>query len=402
MQILVDADACPVVRLVEQAARQRGLPVTLLCDDSHVLYSDYSQVRTVGQGADAVDFALVNLCQPGDVVVTQDYGVAAMALGRGAHVIHQSGMLYTSENIDQLLMERHLARKARQGGKHHLKGPRKRTCEDDQRFLQAFTQLLQTVEGGISMAQRARITQLLPHLYLIDDAGDSTVYLVLGQEKAMVIDTACGLEDLHAVVRTLTDLPLVVVNTHGHCDHIGCNPYFDEAWLHPADDDLAARHFALYEKEYAALGLTPCPFRSLSIGQVFDLGGLTLEVVALPGHTAGSIGLLDRQDRLLFSGDAINTHLWMQLDESLPIADLRQMLLTLKAKHGGDFDRILHGHAKGFANADLVDMLLRGCDELLAGHRENDMPYHYFGGDCLQHPLTDVPGEVIVYCESKL
>lgn len=399
MQILVDADACPVVRLVEQAAKLRGLPVTLLCDDSHVLHSDYSRIRMVGQGADAADFALVNLCQPGDVVVTQDYGVAAMALGRGAYAIHQSGMLYTSENIDQLLLERHLARKARQSG---IKGPRKRTHEDDQRFLQAFTQLLQTIEGGISMSQRASITQLLPHLYLIDDAGDSTVYLVLGREKAMVIDTACGREDLHAIVRTLTDLPLVVVNTHGHCDHIGCNPYFEEAWLHPADRDLAARHFTFYEKEYAALGLTPCPFRWLSIGQVFDLGGLTLEVVALPGHTAGSIGLLDRQDRLLFSGDAINTGPWMQLDESLPIADLRQMLLTLKAQHGGDFDRILHGHAKGFANADLVDMLLRGCDELLSGHRENDLLYHYLGGECLQHPLTGTPGEGIVYCESKL
>lgn len=402
MQILVDADACPVVRLVEQTARTHGLPVTLLCDDSHLLNSDDSQVRIIGQGADAVDFALINLCQPGDVVVTQDYGVAAMALGRGAYAIHQSGMLYTQENIDQLLMERHLSRKLRQSGKHHPKGPRKRTREDDERFLQAFSQLLQTIKGGTSMLQRAIITRVLPHVYLIDDADDSTVYLVLGQKKAMVIDTACGLEDLHAIVCSLTELPLVVVNTHGHCDHIGCNPYFEEAWLHPADFDLAAEHFTLYQKEYAAHGLTPCPLLPLKIGQVFDLGGLSLEVVALPGHTAGSIGLLDRQDRLLFSGDAINTHLWMQLDESLPIADLHQTLLALKASHGIEFDRILHGHAKGFASANLVDMLLRSCDELLAGHRENDLPYHYFGGDCFQHPLTDNPGEVIVYCESKL
>ena len=130
-QILVDADACPVVRLVEQAAKQFGLPVTLLCDTNHILQSDYSEVRVIGAGADAVDFALFNLCHAGDVVVTQDYGVAAMALGKGAYAIHQSGRLYTDENIDQLLMERHLARKARQSGKHHLRGPRKRTPEDD-------------------------------------------------------------------------------------------------------------------------------------------------------------------------------------------------------------------------------------------------------------------------------
>lgn len=146
--ILVDADACPVVRIVEQVAAQFQLPVTLLCDTNHILQSDYSQVKVIGAGADAVDFALVNLCQRGDVVVTQDYGVAAMALGKGAYGIHQSGRLYTQDNIDQLLMERHLAKKARQSSKHHLKGPRRRTREDDERFEAAFTRLLQTIEGG--------------------------------------------------------------------------------------------------------------------------------------------------------------------------------------------------------------------------------------------------------------
>ena len=146
--ILVDADACPVVGIVERAARQFSLPVTLLCDTNHVLHSDYSDVRVIGAGADAVDFALFNLCHAGDVVVTQDYGVAAMALGKGAHAIHQSGRLYTNENIDQLLMERHLAKKTRQSSKHHLKGPRKRTREDDERFEAAFTRLLSQLTQG--------------------------------------------------------------------------------------------------------------------------------------------------------------------------------------------------------------------------------------------------------------
>lgn len=146
--ILVDADACPVVRIVEEVARRFACPVTLLCDTNHILQSDYSQVRIIGAGSDAVDFALFNLCQSGDVVVTQDYGVAAMALGKEAYAIHQSGRLYTNENIDQLLMERHLAKKARQSSKHHLKGPRKRTREDDQHFENAFTQLLQSIQGG--------------------------------------------------------------------------------------------------------------------------------------------------------------------------------------------------------------------------------------------------------------
>ena len=111
MKIYVDADACPVVAIVEQIAKEYEIPVTLLCDTNHVLYSDYSEVVTVGAGADAVDFKLVSLCHKGDIVVTQDYGVAAMILGKGAYGIHQNGKWYTNENIDRMLMERHLAKK---------------------------------------------------------------------------------------------------------------------------------------------------------------------------------------------------------------------------------------------------------------------------------------------------
>ena len=144
--IFVDADACPVIRITERIAEKYRIPVVLLCDTNHVLQSDYSTVKVIGAGADAVDYALVNLCGKGDVVVTQDYGVAAMALGKGAYGIHQSGKWYTSENIDQMLMERHLAKKARMGkGKHHLKGPKKRTEEDDRRFADALERLIQKI-----------------------------------------------------------------------------------------------------------------------------------------------------------------------------------------------------------------------------------------------------------------
>ena len=142
MTIYIDADACPVIRIAENIARKHGIPVTLLCDTSHQLTSDYSTVRVIGAGADAVDLALINLCRRGDIVITQDYGVAALALGKGAKAIHQSGMRYTDENIDRLLMERHLAKKARRNGKHHLKGPAKRTEEDDRRFAVSFEQLI--------------------------------------------------------------------------------------------------------------------------------------------------------------------------------------------------------------------------------------------------------------------
>ena len=143
MQIFVDADACPVVDIVETIAEKYNISTTLLCDTNHILYSDYSEVIVVGAGADAVDYKLISICHQGDVVVSQDYGVAAMALGKGAYAIHQSGKWYTNENIDQMLMERHLNKKARRSShKNHMKGPRKRTEDDDVRFAQSFEKLI--------------------------------------------------------------------------------------------------------------------------------------------------------------------------------------------------------------------------------------------------------------------
>ena len=141
----MDADACPVVGLVESIAKKHGVKVTLLCDTNHVMQSAYSEVIVVGAGADAVDYRLIGICHKGDIVVSQDYGVAAMALGKGAYAIHQSGRWYTNDNIDRMLMERHLNRKARRGShKNHIKGPKKRTDADDERFAASFERLIQT------------------------------------------------------------------------------------------------------------------------------------------------------------------------------------------------------------------------------------------------------------------
>jgi uncharacterized protein YaiI (UPF0178 family) len=142
MMVYMDAEACPATGIAESVAKRHEIPVMLLCDIRRVPTSDYSTVKVIGAGADAVDIALINLCRRGDVVITQDYGVAALALGKGARAIHQSGRWYTDENIDGLLMERHLAKKARRSGKHHLKGPAKRTEEDDRRFAESFERLL--------------------------------------------------------------------------------------------------------------------------------------------------------------------------------------------------------------------------------------------------------------------
>ena len=145
-KILVDADACPVVNIIENIAKVYSIPCELFCDTNHVLFSDYSEVRIVGAGADAVDFKIVNSAMSGDVVVTQDYGLAAMVLSKKAYAIHQSGKWYTDENIGEMLEQRALAKKLRRAtGKHHMKGPSKRTADDDKRFEESLRNLIKKV-----------------------------------------------------------------------------------------------------------------------------------------------------------------------------------------------------------------------------------------------------------------
>ena len=137
MRILIDADGCPVVDAAIQSAKTHNIPCILFCDTAHVFERDGAETVTVSQGADSVDFALVNSAVAGDIVITQDYGLAAMCLARKAIVISQNGMIYSDTNIDSLLMSRYTAKKIRNAG-GRLKGPAKRTPEQDKQFLEAL------------------------------------------------------------------------------------------------------------------------------------------------------------------------------------------------------------------------------------------------------------------------
>jgi len=141
MQILVDADACPVKQIIIRLAKQRNIPVTMLTNTSHELNDGYSTVITVDKEADSVDYALIGLLKREDIVVTQDFGVAAMALGKGARALNQNGLVFTDKNMDRLLMERHIGQKVRRGG-GRTKGPAKRTKEDDAQFEAALERLI--------------------------------------------------------------------------------------------------------------------------------------------------------------------------------------------------------------------------------------------------------------------
>lgn len=243
---------------------------------------------------------------------------------------------------------------------------------------------------------RIIIKQLNDHIYLLDDTGESTGYLVVGQDKALVIDTMNGVEDVAALVKTITDLPIMVVNTHGHCDHIFGNIYFDKAYINKADLEIAKEHakFPEFVKICQEKKLSMPEFEFIDDGQVIDLGGLTLDVYGLAGHTPGGIMLLLKEDRVLFTGDSINHHLWMQLPESLPMDEFvvrleKLMFLCDQA------DYILYGHATDFDSIDLMKQLLKGAKEIAAGKTENDQPYNWFGGVGKQHEFAE--NSVICY-----
>lgn len=144
--IFVDADACPVVSETIQVAREYNLKCTLICDTAHEIHREGAETIIVSKGADAVDFVLVNRVQKNDIVVTQDYGLAAMVLAKQGHPIDQNGRLYTEENIDQLLYARHKAQKIRMSG-GRLRGPKKRPKENNIRFSKSLRQLCERLSA---------------------------------------------------------------------------------------------------------------------------------------------------------------------------------------------------------------------------------------------------------------
>jgi len=149
MKILVDADACPVKNIIEQTAKAHSIDVIMITDSSHIITSDYSKVITVSQGKDSADIAIINMAEKGDLVITQDYGVATMALGKGAYAMGNSGLVYDEANIDKLLFERFLSGKIRRSGKKSNGGfkPHKRKNEDDEAFKFALENMLVKIKN---------------------------------------------------------------------------------------------------------------------------------------------------------------------------------------------------------------------------------------------------------------
>lgn len=147
MKVLIDADGCPVVDITVSICASYSVPCLILCDTAHTIFRNGAKTLIFDQGADSVDFALVNRVSGSDIVITQDYGLASMCLAKNARVVHQDGWEYTRDNIDALLLVRHQAQKARTAGSH-IKGPKKRSQKQNEPFRSCLEMLLQTSVHG--------------------------------------------------------------------------------------------------------------------------------------------------------------------------------------------------------------------------------------------------------------
>lgn len=216
-------------------------------------------------------------------------------------------------------------------------------------------------------------------------------YLVEGSEKAALLDTGSGVGNLRTYVETLTDKPVMVLLTHGHCDHAGGAATFDEVYLSEADWELVERHASMDMKvDYVRFccqdifgQLTDkdfCPVRTsgylpLKNGQIFELGGVTLEAIAVPGHTHGMTCILNVQERTILFGDACNTSLFIWDEEATTIEEYLESLLDLK-KHEERYDTVYMSHVVLTMDKKVLDGVIAVCHDVMEG-KADDQPFRF-------------------------
>lgn len=268
------------------------------------------------------------------------------------------------------------------------------------------------------------------NIYSIFDPAMVFCTLIIGKEKALLFDTGYGLGDLKTVIKTITDLPLIIVNSHGHVDHIGGNWQFDEVNIHEDDINLHESHSTkeikiqtinllkeqkippnftepyvfpanFSEDEYMKRSSkTLIPIRE---GHIFDLGEEKLEVIHIPGHTKGGIGLLYEKLGILFAGDAISPFLWMFGEESTSIETLIDSLYKLKRLN---FNKIFLSHMENYLPKEFIDKLIL-CAKNIDVSKSTPFINPIANANSLRYteggePFVDIDSISIIFNESKL
>jgi hydroxyacylglutathione hydrolase len=237
------------------------------------------------------------------------------------------------------------------------------------------------------------VKEVSPKVWAIDDRKAVNIYLVEGSDSAMVIDTGMGVADLLAQVMKLTSKPLIVVNTHGHPDHAGANYQFDKIYIHAADSVDARACNLKASRESAAKnmlrGAVPDDidlfkgrenhFRFIGVrnGHIFNLGNRQIEVIETPGHTPGSICLLDKENRLLFTGDNDNTLVWLFLPNCSPLSVYYKTLQSL-SRRIGEYNTLYPGHGVPEKSDFIMEQV--ECVKSILDHTCASEPYDTFAG----------------------
>ena len=231
------------------------------------------------------------------------------------------------------------------------------------------------------MNERYEIFPIDTATWRIED-GMVRTYLLAGTDSALLVDTGMTLTDARAIAEGLTDKPVKLLNTHGDPDHIAGNGAFPEFFMHPAEEENYRAHGGAGEI---------IPVRG---GDVLELGGRALEVIELPGHTPGSIALLDRSRRALISGDPISTGMIFMFG---PGRELRQYLASLRSlqKRIGEFDEIWPSHGAFPVAPEQIGRLCIGAERILAGqvawtpHEMRGIPLRVYDVGCAQFLMRE-------------
>lgn len=222
--------------------------------------------------------------------------------------------------------------------------------------------------------QYYNIKKIMDGVYHISDQNKICCTLIVGSKKSLLFDTGYGIGDLKQIVEVLTDLPIVVVNSHGHLDHMGGNYQFNKVYIHE-DDIPLVKYILLSDKRnkiidnYKKNAVLPKGFKEedyvnkvynvdyipLKEGQVFDLGGYELEAIYCTGHTSGCVSLIERKNKLLLAGDTILQHVWMFLEESKSLIEYTN---SLKKLNDLEFDILLTSHSTEVYGKELLNKLL--------------------------------------------
>ena len=221
-------------------------------------------------------------------------------------------------------------------------------------------------------------------------------YLVEGREYAVLLDASAGFGDLKTYVETLTDKPVRVILTHGHVDHVGCASLFETVYLHEKDWEAIKTYDTADRKTlYTSMILKDrfdesvkkalCPERTrgylpLYDGQLFDLGGVTLEMIEVPGHTQGAVCVLCREERWILFGDMCSPSVFLWCEESTSVEEYLESLKRLKMFENR-YDTVYLSHGNAVADKSILDGVMQVCHEVLEGK-----------DDAICYPFRDFEG----------